>query len=248
MIGLEARSGDKRRQLRFLTWNLAMFERAAGAPPHWDQDDTEAAVRETILDMAPDVVLFQELPGLVPYVETHDMVRANPRTHSGNLATLVTHAVMKQRPSPLVVTRTAVLTTFPDLDLTVANVHLAPGKGAEAERRHQLRVVLEASPTENLAIIGDANTRRAEMDAIVDLGLSDHPPPSPTWNSRRNVFRPDGAAFVAFFTRTFTRGSVTITDQRVVDHPIGVEGRSFFLSDHFALAGTIDFADPGQVA
>ena len=143
-----------------------MFERSADAPPNWDQQHTEAAVRETILDLAPDLVLFQELPGLVPFVETHDMVRANPRSHSGNLATLVAHAVMEQQPTSLVVTRTALLTTFPDFGLTVANVHLSPGRGAEAQRLHQLRVVADASPTDNLVIVGDTNTRKAELAAI----------------------------------------------------------------------------------
>ena len=52
-------------------------------------EQTEAAVRETILDLNPDVIVFQELPKLVPYIETHDMVRGNPETHSGHLGTLV---------------------------------------------------------------------------------------------------------------------------------------------------------------
>lgn len=246
MIGFEARSGERGRRLRFLTWNLALFERSAGAPPRWDQHDTEAAVRETILDLAPDLVLFQELPAVVPYVETHDMVRANPRSHSGNLATLVTHAIMQHEPSPLVVTRTAVLTTFSDLELTVANVHLSPGGGAEAARLHQLRAVADASPTGNLVIIGDTNIRQSEVEAIVEIGLIDHRPPSATWDSRRNRFRPDGAAFIAYFTRTFSRGSVIVSDQQVLDdRPVEVDGRRFFLSDHFALTGIIDMPDHG---
>jgi endonuclease/exonuclease/phosphatase family metal-dependent hydrolase len=244
VIGLEAGSAETGRRVRFLTWNLAMFERAVGAPADWDQFRTEAAVRETILDLAPDLVLFQELPGVVPYVETHDMVRANPRSHSGNIATLVTRTVMEQQPTSLVVTRTALLTTFPNFDLTVANVHLSPGRGAATERLHQLRVVADASPTDNLVIIGDTNTRQAEVNAIVELGLCDHTPPSATWDSRRNRFRSGGASFVAYFTRVFSRGAVTVDNQRVLDdRPLEVDGRRFFLSDHFALAGTIEVGD-----
>ena len=59
--------------------------RPANAPQHWELHDTEAFVRQSVLDRSPSVVLFQELPGLVPYIETHAMVGANPRTHSGNL-------------------------------------------------------------------------------------------------------------------------------------------------------------------
>ncbi len=102
-------------------------------------------------------------------------------------------------------------------------------------------MVTNASPTDNLVIIGDTNTRQAEVNAIVELGLCDHTPPSATWDSRRNRFRSGGASFVAYFTRVFSRGAVTVDNQRVLDdRPLEVDGRRFFLSDHFALAGTIE--------
>ena len=41
--------------LRFLSWNLALLERSDEAPPYWEQFNTEAAVRDLILDGEPDV-------------------------------------------------------------------------------------------------------------------------------------------------------------------------------------------------
>ena len=118
-----------RRALSFLTWNLAGLERSDQAPPWWEQHHTEAAVREVILAAEPAVVALQELPGLVPYVETHTMVPANPTSHGGHLATLVANEVVADGPEPAVTTVAGcgVLVTFDDPPLTVANVHLAPG-------------------------------------------------------------------------------------------------------------------------
>lgn len=221
-----------------------MFDRAARAPASWDELQTEAEVRATVLELQPDLVLLQELPGVVPYVETHDMIRANPRSHSGNLATLVSHRLMGQEPTSLVVTRTALVTTFPALDLTVANVHLSPSAAGAGERVRQLELVMQASPTTNLVVIGDTNSRVDEISDFEDLGLRDHKPPAPTWDSRRNRFRANGATFVAYFTRVMSRGSVRVEDQRVLDdNPTEVTGARFFLSDHFALTGTITVSD-----
>ena len=59
----------------FLSWNLALLNRSAHAPQHWELCDTEEVVREQVIELSPDIVLFQELPGLVPYIETHNMIR-----------------------------------------------------------------------------------------------------------------------------------------------------------------------------
>lgn len=229
------------RSLTFLTWNLALLEGSAEAPLGWDQGATEAAVRDRVLAVAPDLVLLQELPGLVPYVETHDMIRANPRTHSGYLATLVTHELMATEPAHRVVTGCAVLTTFTRPALTVANVHLAsgPGAAATAERLAQLADVVEASPTEALLVVGDTNTRAAEMAAVEAAGLVTVRPPRPTWDSRRNRFRAGGAEFTAHFTRWFASPAVTVGEVAVWHQPLVVDGRRFHLSDHFALSGRV---------
>ncbi len=147
--------------LTFVSWNLAMLARSDQAPPSWGQEHTEAEVRRVALDVRPDLVLFQELPRLVPYLETHDMVRANPESHQGNLATLVSHELVARLGPPDVTTvpGCAILTTFgtpaasaasdppataaasadsegrasaPGPSITIANVHLAPGTGAAA--------------------------------------------------------------------------------------------------------------------
>ncbi|MDH3303257.1 MAG: hypothetical protein OES24_22360 [Acidimicrobiia bacterium] len=226
-------------ELTILSWNLAMFERSADAPTYWGQSDVEAAVRETLLAVKPDLVAYQELPGLVPFVETHDMIRSNPRSHSGNLATLVAHRLMASKPEAITVRGTGLLAVFPDRDLTVANVHLAPGRGSAEQRREQLRVVLQASPTERIVVIGDTNTRVDEEDAFADLGLEAPRPPGPTWDGHRNRFRGDSGAFRAYFTRAFTSGSVSIIDQRILDEPLDVDGQRFHLSDHFPLHVTV---------
>ncbi len=236
------------RSLSFLSWNLALLERSAQAPPAWDQAAAEAEVRDRVLVVAADVVLLQELPGLVPYVETHDMIRANPRSHSGHLATLVTHELMATEPAHRVVPGCAILTTFTGAGagpaLTVANVHLAsgPGASATAERLAQLADVVEASPTEALLVVGDTNTRAAEMAAVEAAGLATVRPPRPTWDSRRNRFRAGGAEFSAHFTRWFASPGVTVSEVAVWHQPLVVDGHRFHLSDHFALSGRVTVA------
>lgn len=223
--------------LTFLTWNLAMLERSAEAPQFWDQSNTEAVVRDVVLDVSPDIVLYQELPGIVPFVETHSMVPANPRSHSGNLATLIRNSLATTELSVKTVDG-CVLTTFVELALTVANVHLAAGKGAAADRLMQLTRVIEASPTRALLIAGDTNMRLAEAEALIDLGFSGDKPPSVTWDSKRNGFR-DMPEFSAYFTRWFASPELAVTDMHVHDEPVVADDHTFFVSDHYALTGRI---------
>lgn len=224
----------------FLSWNLAMLARSAQAPPSWGQEHTELAVRDVVLEGEPDLVLFQELPRQVPFVETHDMIRANPETHQGNLAILVSHDLLARsdRPEHRVVAGCAVMITFGNR-LTVANVHLAPGTAAGPQRLEQLARIVEASPTPELAIVGDTNTRAAELEALADAGLAAPKPPTATWDSRRNRFNPSGPQFTANFTRAFATAGLTVADQRVLDDGIEADSRRFHLSDHYPLAGRI---------
>jgi endonuclease/exonuclease/phosphatase family metal-dependent hydrolase len=230
--------------LTCLTWNLAMLGRSQEAPGSWSQEHTEARVRSLVLEWSPDLVTFQELPGIVPYVETHDMMRANPRSHSGNLATLVgNHLVDHLAPEPpVVVPRCAVLTAFPAWDLTVANVHLAPGRGASGLRLAQLQAVLDQAPTGEVLIIGDTNTRRAEEPLVASLGLATPRPPAPTWDGRRNPFNGPSGDFVAYFTRCFATSGIRILDQVVYPGRVDDQGQAFHLSDHYALEVSIQMA------
>ncbi|MGB5759326.1 MAG: endonuclease/exonuclease/phosphatase family protein [Acidimicrobiales bacterium] len=230
--------------ISFLTWNLAMLERSRAAPPDWTEEHTQAEVRRIVLELSPDLVLLQELPGVVPYVETHDMIRANPMSHSGNLATLVGHDLMEEEPTFEVVPGVAVLVTFPTRNVTIANVHLAPGRSGAATRIEQLRLVLDAAPTADLAVVGDTNTRTDEEQAIAEIGLNGPRPPRPTWDGRRNRFRGPSGDFVAYFTRCFVRGGLVIQDEAVLSEPVAIDGLAgFHLSDHFALTGIIASAD-----
>ncbi len=204
-------------------------------------EQTEAAIRETILDINPDVVVFQELPKLVPYIETHDMVRGNPETHSGHLGTLVRKELLVGRgPRISSVPGCALLTTMHGI--TIANVHLAPGTGASSagKRLEQMQDVKEASPTEALLVIGDTNTRVEEVRPMTELGFSTEPPPWPTWDSRRNQFREDGPKFTAYFTRWFVAGGIEIDSTEVWTDPYRAGEHDFHLSDHYAM--TVEFA------
>ncbi len=218
-----------------------MLERSAQAPQNWRQENTEAHVRATVLEQSPDLVLLQELPRMVPFIETHGMIKANPQSHSGNLAMLVKHELLDPEPAFTTVKGVAILATFGDL--TVANVHLAPGPAGTAERLEQLAKVVEASPTKRLLVVGDTNTRLDEEEALADAGLTGVKPSPATWNSKRNKFRHGGAEFTAYFTRWFASPGVTVTDVEVWNDPIEASGHSFYPSDHFALAGTVTTDD-----
>ena len=192
-----------------------MLERPAAAPLFWEVSNTEAVVREQVLQIEPDIVLFQELPGMVPFVETHSMIPANPKSHSGNLATLVHNQLATTELKIATVDGCAILTTFVELDLTIANVHLPAGKGAAPDRLMCLSKVIQASPTLPLVIVGD------------------------TWDSRRNNFRADAYEFSAYFTRWFASPGVAVSDVVVHRAPIKHDDKKFFVSDHYALGGQI---------
>ncbi len=234
----------------FLTWNLALLERSAQAPPAWSSHDSEAAVRSTVLSQEPDIVAFQELPGACPYVETHDMVRSNPATHSGNLAMLAHHELFD--PEPLVgsVKGCGLLVHLPAQELTIVNVHLAAGPGATDDRLEQLDRVLGSTNRRRILVIGDTNTRVDELPAIEEMGLTVPELPSPTWDSRRNRFRSNGAAFVSYFTRVFHTPDLTVRDLHVLNKPTTHNEQRFYVSDHYALFGTVtdDMTTPDQAS
>ena len=214
-----------------------MMGRAALAPQYWELCDTEEVVREQVLAKKPDIVHFQELPGLVPFVETHGMVPANPQSHSGNLATLVSHELIESGISHETIEGFALLTNFHTLNLTVANVHLAPGKSASHIRKSQISKIVGASHTEHLAIVGDTNTRSSEIEAIEAAGLRAPKPPVPTWNSYRNRFHSSSPKFQTNFTRSFTHPDIATEELQVLEGCVARQGKKFFISEHFALFG-----------
>lgn len=232
--------------LTILTWNLAMLERSAEAPHTWGMEHTEQAVREQVLARDPDIVLFQELPRAVPYLETHDMLRANPETHQGNLATLLRHQVLadeRRNSEPLVtvVDGCAVMVTLSS-GLTIANVHLAPGPAAVGERLEQLARIVESSPTPQLLIAGDTNSRVDEEKPLAEAGLTGVKPPRPTWDGKRNRFHTDIPEFSAYFTRWFATEQVRVGEVALVDDPVERDDHRFYLSDHHGLFFTVEVA------
>jgi len=221
----------------FLTWNLAMMERSEYAPPNWRMDQTEAAIRQTILACDPDFVLFQELPGLIPYIDTHDMVPANARGQSGDIATLARRNLMSDieaKPA-----KNAVLTRIKSADLTLANVHLPSSSGGDHDRLHAIETIQETSETRHLAVIGDSNTRTKEEEPIAALDLIGERPPEPTWNGRDGLYRKDARGYTAYFTRAFHSPDIKLSDQKVWSAPTEFKSDRFHLSDHFALSGTL---------
>lgn len=222
--------------LKFVSWNLSLMQPSAQAPSNWRLDLTEAKVREFVLELEPDLVLYQELPGLVPYVETHGLLPANTVSHSGTIATLAKKELVEKSES-YPVGRFAVCTSFGDMDLTVANVHLEPGKNGALKRLSMLREISSRCETNGLLVLGDTNSRVNEEDSFEKIGLVGRRPPDVTWDTRMNEFRNDGRKYSAYYTRYFHNAHVKVQNVKVWNEPLVVEKDSFFLSDHFALSG-----------
>lgn len=224
--------------ITFLSWNLCLFERSDQAPPLWRTDQTEAKVRELILEVAPDFVFFQELPGLVPYVETHDMVPANCKSHSGDMATLAKKELMDDLKSWSI--PGAVMTEIKSMNLTLANVHLRPGSGSDWYRMANLNEIKTATKTESLLIAGDTNTRLSEVKNIAQLGLVGDKPPEPTWDSRANLYRAGGREYTAYYTRYFHSQDLNVKEVKVWSDPVEEDRCKFHLSDHYAISGKVE--------
>lgn len=214
-----------------------MMERSDFAPVGWRMDQTEAMVRAAILKLDPDFVLFQELPGLIPFIETHDMVPANARGQSGDIATLARRELMPDIEASRV--KNAVLTTLKSADLTIANVHLPSGRGGASARSYAVEDIIAANKASHLAVVGDTNTRTREEADFKAMGLVGKRPPEPTWNGRIGKFRMGAKEYTAYFTRAFHSRKVKIDEQKVLIDPVEIGGSEFHLSDHFALWGRI---------
>ena len=228
--------------ISFLSWNLNLFQRSSEAPSDWRDDQTEAEVRKLVLRLDVDVVCFQELPAIVPYIETHDLAPANTVSHSGTIATLVRKPLLESTTSrPL--GRFSVMTTFESLELSIANVHLEPGANGHEKRLRMLATIIRNCPTPDLIVVGDTNTRVAEESNIRRLELHGKRPPSPTWDSKANRFQePDtnSRRFSAYFTRYFHSPSLKVDRVKVHNQPTKHRSKQFYLSDHFPMSGTVE--------
>lgn len=216
-----------------------MMNTSAKAPNGWRIDETEALIRKRVLEHEIDIVCFQELPAMVPYIETHALAPANTISHSGTIATVIRKSIFEGMVCRAI-GRFAVVCVLPSLSLSIANVHLESGPGGTEKRFTQLKTLADVCPTPGLLIVGDTNTRIAEETKLAEIGLLGKRPPSPTWDSRRNQYsaeRPN--AFSAYFTRYFHNAAVRVSDVNVFNRPLKLRGQSFFLSDHFAMSGTV---------
>jgi len=225
--------------IRFLSWNLNMMNTSKEAPSGWRVDQTEALIRQRVLQEDIDVVCFQELPAMVPFVETHELAPANTVSHNGTIATIVKKELFEGMVCRAV-GRFAVVCVFPKLSLSIANVHLESTRGGAGQRLTQLRTLLNVCPTDSLLIVGDTNTRIAEETAIFEAGFQGKRPPTPTWDSRRNPHsgKNGSKAFACYFTRYFHNNAVAVENVKVYNRPLNFDGAEFFLSDHFAISGT----------
>ena len=231
--------------LTFLSWNLCMMKTSAQAPMHWRMDLTENEIREVVLRESPDFVCFQELPGLVPFVEGYDLLPANTRSHSGDIATIVRKDWIDKIEVD-VINRFAVFAIIPSENLTLVNVHLAPGNNGKFKRLDMLQQIEQKCKTDGLLIVGDTNSRLSEEKLIAEVGLQGTKPPRATWDTRANRFRDQGHEFTAYFTRYFHNQQVVVQDVEVWDEPIEHEGKKFFVSDHFALTGSFHLAQSDE--
>ena len=231
--------------VKLVSWNLAMLERSEQAPASLPHFEIEEAIRNFTLELAPDVVCWQELPNQVPFVETLDLLQATTQSHSGRLATLVAKESTVATPPPEVeaIDSVGVLATFAGTSdrpsFTIGNVHLEPGRGGEGRRLEQLGQIVSASPTERILIVGDTNMRIADVEFVTRAGFATPKPPKPTWNSKKNRFRSEGHGFTAYFTRMFASPGITVSDMVVHDKPTVIDGARFYWSDHFALSATV---------
>ncbi len=222
----------------FLTWNLCLLENSYQAAPNWRIDQAEAKVRELVLELAPDFVFFQELPGLVPFVETHDLIPANTTSHSGNIATIVKQEMMDQIESKAVA-GFAVVSSIPSAGITFANVHLEPGGNGKHKRLSSLKRLVNECKTPGLIVVGDTNTRTDEEDSLEKIGLIGQRPPAATWNSRVNRFREKGRRYTAYYTRYFHSENLNVSGVQVIQQPVIEDGKKFHLSDHFPMCGMV---------
>ncbi|MFK7767369.1 MAG: hypothetical protein AB8B55_09125 [Mariniblastus sp.] len=224
----------------FLSWNLCMLENSAAAPSGWRMDQAESKVREFILELAPDFVFFQELPGLVPYVETHDLIPANTISHCGNIATIVRKDLMDQLTSKAL-GKFGVLTNFEAAGISFCNVHLEPGKTGDDKRLGSVNRITQETTTPGLIVVGDTNTRISEEKSFEEIGLIGERPRKATWDSRKNRFRENGREYTAYYTRFFHNEQVKIDKVKIWDEPIVEDNRRFHLSDHFPISGRATF-------
>ena len=224
--------------IRFLSWNLNMMNTSKEAPSGWRVDQTEALIRQRVLEEDIDVVCFQELPAMVPFVEAHRLAPANTISHSGTIATIVKKELFEGMVCRAV-GRFAVVCVFPKISLSIANVHLESTRGGAGQRLMQLRTLFNICPTDSLLIVGDTNTRIAEEAAIFETGLLGKRPPAPTWDSRRNRHssKASAKAYTCYFSRYFHNDAVAVENVNVHNRPLNFEGTEFFLSDHFAISG-----------
>jgi len=219
-----------------------MMNHSAEAPMGWRIDQTESLIRQRVLETKADVVCFQELPAMVPYVETHDLAPANTISHNGTIATIVRKDLADQMVCRAI-GRFAVVCVFQKLNLTVANIHLEPTKGGAEKRLQQLAQLVDICPTKSLLIAGDTNSRVAEESDFTAIGLAGQRPPAPTWDSHRNQHaeKSQNRAFSAYFARYLHSRNLSVSEVEVFNKPIELDGDSFFLSDHFALTGLARF-------
>lgn len=226
-----------------------MLVPSAQAPTGWDSDYTEDAIRRFIIRQQPHWVFLQEVSGVVPpYIEDYVLIRQQTESHSGNIVTLL-HKDLAELPiTHSVVERCAVVSELHGMDVTIANVHLAPGKSGAANRMRMLRRIREAATTSRLLVVGDTNTRLTEDREVAKLGLATPKPPTATWDSRTNRFRKGTRGYTAYYTRFFVGGDIRVGNTDVHATPLSVDGKRFYLSDHFALSANLVIPVPDYIA
>ena len=215
-----------------------MLAPSDSAPVSWRVDQTEAEIRRQVLELQPDFVFFQELPAMVPFIETHNLLSAHTISHSGTIATLIKKELADLFQAGKI-ERFAVTASSQELGITLANVHFVPGRGESGRRQEMMKKIASQFGDQGLLIVGDTNTRVEEVAGFESLGLVGRKPPAPTWDTHSNRFRHDAPKFKAYFTRYFHNSKVVVDSVKVFDDPVQADGKSFYLSDHFPMSGIV---------
>jgi len=219
--------------------NLAISDEA---PAAWSVDATTKAIATKVAALGPDVVALQEA-GRFNGIDGYQVVDATTNSHAGPLLTLVKDELAKGvQMSSGALEGFAVITVLgvgSPAPLAIANVHLEPFASGSDIRLEQLSVVAEVAPVDNLVVIGDTNSRVSEVRRFEGLGFKTPKPPAPTWDSIRNSFHRESRGFRAYFTRSLVKGGVSLDEQTVWNQPLQRQQRRFYLSDHFALGGSV---------
>ena len=241
-----------------LTWNISEWDGAqrisAQAPAEcaaWSSADNILAVQLEILRYCPTVVCLQECPSREPLSSLATSYRfiGAAAAHAGFVHLYVARAHGEAARSALPGEPGVACTVdVGDVALTIVALHLPPFEAGADERAAIVRrVVASASQPRRaaaLVLAGDLNVREAEAAELSKAcSFVDVPYDGFSWNPRANGYyamEPGERRKCHRFDRVMCRGAVSACAFLVGQCKQFVDGRSFYLSDHFGVLAMLD--------